>query len=403
MAAILRVKDENGNIVSIPAIKGDKGEKGDRGLPGSGGVPDGGTTGQVLTKNSNADGDAGWKEPYTYVLPAATAQTLGGVKIGNGINIAEDGTISSEGSGSASAVLYTEQTLTDEQKTQALANIGGLSKSQGTSNSGKFLGIGADGIVQPMTVSGGGSSEWNLVLDTVINDNQIWQPLTLDRSTGVMTFDKEIPTMDVNRPAGVVPNFSVSDSLVEAWKYIPNEFIEYGFLGTDGVYNSKTTIAETNVNQNVDVTKFHFEKISSVAHAWDGLNCDKIKFQLLAPNMKIWAFNACIVFRIKLTDGTNIEFASTYDTVANHMGLYTINAEAEIKDGILWINVHEQRYTLSERKNANVNGTWKNVFHTENNGYRVSENVKIAGITSTSRANQQSGMYNGTVVRIWEG
>lgn len=62
MAAILRIKDENGNIVSVPAIKGDKGEKGDRGLPGSGGVPDGGTTGQVLTKNSNADGDAGWKD-----------------------------------------------------------------------------------------------------------------------------------------------------------------------------------------------------------------------------------------------------------------------------------------------------------------------------------------------------
>lgn len=154
MAAILRVKDENGNIVSIPAIKGDKGEKGDRGLPGSGGVPDGGTTGQVLTKNSDADGDAGWKEPYTYVLPAATAQTLGGVKIGNGISIAEDGTISSEGSGSASAVLYTEQTLTDEQKTQALANIGGLSKNQGTANSGKFLGIGADGIVVPTEVGG---------------------------------------------------------------------------------------------------------------------------------------------------------------------------------------------------------------------------------------------------------
>lgn len=65
MAAILRVKDENGNIVSIPAIKGDKGEKGekgDRGLPGSGGVPDGGTAGQILTKNSGEDGDAGWKD-----------------------------------------------------------------------------------------------------------------------------------------------------------------------------------------------------------------------------------------------------------------------------------------------------------------------------------------------------
>ena len=163
MTAILKVKDGNGNVIPIQAIKGEKGEKGDRGLPGSGGVPDGGTTGQVLTKNSDADGDAGWKEPYTYVLPAATSQTLGGVKIGNGINIAEDGTISSEGSGSASAVLYTEQTLTDEQKTQALTNIGGLSKNQGTANSGKFLGIGADGIVVPTDVGGG--SEWRKIKD----------------------------------------------------------------------------------------------------------------------------------------------------------------------------------------------------------------------------------------------
>lgn len=170
MTAILRVKDENGNIVSIPAIKGDKGEKGDRGLPGSGGVPDGGTTGQVLTKNSDADGDAGWKEPYTYVLPAATAQTLGGVKIGDGISIAEDGTISSEGGGSASAVLYTEQTLTDEQKTQALANIGGLSKSQGTANSGKFLGIGADGIVVPTEVGGGNSKNYRKIAEVTISE-----------------------------------------------------------------------------------------------------------------------------------------------------------------------------------------------------------------------------------------
>lgn len=62
-------------------------------------LPDGGTTGQVLTKNSDADGDAGWKDnkpviPEPYVLPSATAETLGGVKIGDGISVAEDGTIS---------------------------------------------------------------------------------------------------------------------------------------------------------------------------------------------------------------------------------------------------------------------------------------------------------------------
>ena len=51
-------------------------------------------------------------------------------------------------------VLVKEQTLTTDQQSQALANIGGLSKNQGIDNSGKFLGIGADGIVQPMTVKG---------------------------------------------------------------------------------------------------------------------------------------------------------------------------------------------------------------------------------------------------------
>lgn len=73
-------------------------------IPSSSGgsLPSGGTTGQVLTKNSDADGDAGWKDnkpviPEPYVLPSATAETLGGVKIGNGISIAEDGTISASG------------------------------------------------------------------------------------------------------------------------------------------------------------------------------------------------------------------------------------------------------------------------------------------------------------------
>ena len=62
-------------------------------------LPDGGTTGQVLTKNSNADGDAGWKDISGYLSEK-------------------------------------------------------LDKKQGTENFGKFLGIGADGIVQPMTVKG---------------------------------------------------------------------------------------------------------------------------------------------------------------------------------------------------------------------------------------------------------
>lgn len=108
----------------------------------------------------------------------ASSTKLGAVKIGDGINIAEDGTISSEGSGSASAVLYTEQTLTDEQKTQALANIGGLSKNQGTANSGKFLGIGADGIVVPTEVGGG--SGWTELYQGTIEVSEPVSSLTVD-------------------------------------------------------------------------------------------------------------------------------------------------------------------------------------------------------------------------------
>ena len=103
-------------------------------IPSSSGgsLPSGGTTGQILTKNSDKDGDAGWSTPEP-------------------------------------AVLTTEQTLTTEQQSQALANIGGLSKNQGAVNSGKFLGIGADGIVVPTEV-GGGSKNYRKIAEVTISE-----------------------------------------------------------------------------------------------------------------------------------------------------------------------------------------------------------------------------------------
>ena len=260
MAAILRVKDENGNIVSIPAIKGDKGEKGDRGLPGSGGVPDGGTTGQVLTKNSNANGDAGWKNSsgaefsddgsgnisvngassdakrflnsltfpglnYKYVNPinSGTYASPYGVYISSGtvidyvVGLTQVGfytayvnrrvtdipdaakaansslrgfvcvsQIDNTASG-GSQKCYAYIALIDQNSNFYIqyiqGSVGGgwkrmypyetaesalmekLDKNQGTANSGKFLGIGADGVVVPTEVSGGGGSEWKKIRD----------------------------------------------------------------------------------------------------------------------------------------------------------------------------------------------------------------------------------------------
>lgn len=85
-------------------------------IPSSSGVslPSGGTTGQVLAKNSDADGDAGWTDISGYLSEK-------------------------------------------------------LDKNQGTANSGKFLGIGADGIVVPTEV-GGGSKNYRKIAEVTISE-----------------------------------------------------------------------------------------------------------------------------------------------------------------------------------------------------------------------------------------
>lgn len=277
MAAILRVKDENGNIVSIPAIKGDKGEKGDkgdRGLPGSGGVPSGGTTGQVLTKNSNADGDAGWKDSsgaafsddgsgnisvngasanakrflnsltvpgldYKYVNPinSGTYASPYGVYISSGtvidyvVGLTQVGfytayvnrkvtdipdaakaansslrgfvcvsQIDNTASG-GSQKCYAYIVLIDQNsnfyiqyiqsstgggwkrmypyETAESALMEKLDKNQGAANAGKFLGIGADGIVVPTEV-GGGSSEWKTLFKGTIKPTEAVNSMSAD-------------------------------------------------------------------------------------------------------------------------------------------------------------------------------------------------------------------------------
>ena len=81
---ILRIRDENGNFVGVPAIKGDRGEKGDTGPQGEKG--DKGDTGEI--------GAAGKDAPTThkYHLIATTAISAGGIvtlpcyyKVGQGV------------------------------------------------------------------------------------------------------------------------------------------------------------------------------------------------------------------------------------------------------------------------------------------------------------------------------
>ena len=195
-------------------------------------LPDGGTTGQVLTKNSDADGDAGWSTPEPFIINSeerynqlfvnkSYAEIKEAYESGKNVIIiwnskqyplssisdekveffveesitnSDDFTmynirtrtlaIYSESdkratkdytnvnaysikgcdglfAPKASAVLTTEQTLTTEQQSQVLSNIGGLSKNQGTENAGKVLTVGSDGIVVPTEV--GGEDKWELI------------------------------------------------------------------------------------------------------------------------------------------------------------------------------------------------------------------------------------------------
>lgn len=230
-------------------------------------LPDGGTTGQVLTKNSNADGDAGWKDSsgaefsddgsgnisvngasanakrflnsltvpgldYKYVNPinSGTYASPYGVYISTGtvidyvVGLTQVGfytayvnrkvtdipdaakaansslrgfvcvsQIDNTASG-GSQKCYAYIVLIDQNsnfyiqyiqsstgggwkrmypyETAESALTAKLDKNQGAANSGKFLGIGADGIVVPTDVSGG--SEWvTLFNGTIVTEEAV--------------------------------------------------------------------------------------------------------------------------------------------------------------------------------------------------------------------------------------
>lgn len=197
-------------------------------IPSSSGgsLPSGGTTGQVLTKNSDADGDAGWKEPYTYVLPAATAQTLGGVKIGDGINITEDGTISAEGGGGGSSLI------------------------------GKYVHSG----------------------------NPVIQPTALDLETGVFTCEGH--GLVTGNDVLVVPDgsfakipYELCSTSMNSINAVTVRVIDDNTFCLRGENNADIVYTNT-VNTSIDVSKFHIEKSSKQKYTINGFSADAIKVRM---------------------------------------------------------------------------------------------------------------------------
>lgn len=143
MTDILKIKDENNNWITIPAIKGAKGDtgeqgqKGDTGLtgpqgpqgetgpqglagpqgpqgPAGPGIIAGGTTGQVLTKKSNTNYDTEWTNPSAdVVLYDSTGQHTDGAMTQKATTDALGGKLNtSTGYTSASQIIsYTDSAI----------------------------------------------------------------------------------------------------------------------------------------------------------------------------------------------------------------------------------------------------------------------------------------------------
>ncbi len=99
-------------------------------------VPTSGSAGQVLTKTASG---TEWKDASTgdasgYTLPAATSSTLGGVKVGSGLSVTEDGTLSASQTTGADSI--TEFSTTYREWTQD--DVGKLFRYTGET-SGQFF------------------------------------------------------------------------------------------------------------------------------------------------------------------------------------------------------------------------------------------------------------------------
>lgn len=176
--------------------------------------------------------------------------------LGSGLSVDENGVLSAQGggSGSANAVQYVAQTLTDEQKAQARENIGAgtssfsgsyndltskptiptqvtidstlkqsgqaadaktvgdalatkLDKNQGTTNAGKILGIGEDGIVVPQDKPTGSTVTVDSELSTT-SENPVQNKVV----TAALTAKVNLPTNEDGTPNyGTVGYYAVSD------------------------------------------------------------------------------------------------------------------------------------------------------------------------------------------------
>lgn len=138
-----------------------------------------GQNGQALFTNGN--GQTYWGDQSGYTLPKATASTLGGVKIGSGVSVSADGTISvdtSGGGGSLQPGSVTTEYLANDAVTADKIADGAVTSQQLASNAVSETKI-ADSSVTTQKIATG-----------AVTSTQLSSNVTNDISKGKQAYDQ---------------------------------------------------------------------------------------------------------------------------------------------------------------------------------------------------------------------
>lgn len=138
-------------------------------------VPSGGTSGQVLAKGSNSNYDLEWITPASGTTnyndlsnkPQINSVSLSGNKSLSDLGIAPLASPSFTGSPTSTTPSSSDNSTKIATTAYVKTNLGSyVTKSQGSSNSGKFLSVGSDGNVTLVDAPSGNSGEITLLKNT---------------------------------------------------------------------------------------------------------------------------------------------------------------------------------------------------------------------------------------------
>ena len=158
---------------------------------------------------------------------------------------------------------------------------------------------------------GGGTTDgWKKIISYTWDGNKEYQPLTLDYTTGNMTFDTDPPTGKCMFPVPNIDGVIEANKIHNLYSKIPNEFLKAHYTSAmtasdNGyIYGNVTSIVNGGVNANVDISSFRFEKYDTVP-TFSGLNAKKVKIHMIVPAGNVFQNNNDFMFGIKLSNGSN--------------------------------------------------------------------------------------------------